>query len=313
MRDVELHHPELDHPSGPGRSVQIVVVGHAGLATVQTPDKRRTSPGGSGYAVASSAAALIGSRVGLVAQVGRDFDLAPLRHLGVNLDGVLELPGRSARLRIDEFLDGSRCFSCELGVAATVRLESFPSAYLDATYVHLGTAPPEQQLTWLRFLHDRGCTAQISADMFEHYVANDPETSREVCDNANLILMNEAEYDGLYGDGHGPVPKAPLILKRGSAGASLLADGLTHDVRAAEAHVVDPTGGGEILAGVFLALRADGLSQIPALEYAVRAAASCVEEFGVRGSRLIAALADIRSEVLGKRSASGDSYRKQGQ
>ena len=239
MQDAELHHREPSHPGGSSRSVEMVVVGHVGLATVQTPDDKRTSPGGSGYAVAASAAALIGGRVGLVAQVGRDFELTtPLRHLGVNLDGVTELPGTSAKLRIDQFDDGTCSFSSELGVAATVRLDSFPASYLHAAYIHLGTAPPEQQLTWLQFLHDRGCTAQISADMFEHYVAKKPDASREVCDNANLIFMNEAEYDGLYGHGQGPAPKAPMILKRGSAGASLCADGLTRDVSAPEAHVV---------------------------------------------------------------------------
>jgi sugar/nucleoside kinase (ribokinase family) len=286
-------------PGLPAGAIEMVVVGHAGVSTVQTPQARQISPGGSGYAVAASAGALIGSRAGLVAQVGPDLDLTPLRQLAVNTDGVAELPGPSAQLRIDQFADGSRSFSCELGVAATVQLGSFPSSYLRATYIHLGTAPPEQQLTWLRFLHDQGCTAQISADMFEHYVRGDPGGSREVCNQASLIFLNEAEYDGLYGHGHGHgnVPKAPLILKRGSAGASLVADGLTRAVQARRATVVDPTGGGEVLAGVFLALRADGMPEIRALELAVRAATSCVEEFGVLGPRLLATLAGIRGRA----------------
>jgi sugar/nucleoside kinase (ribokinase family) len=69
------------------------------------------------------------------------------------------------------------------------------------------------------------------------------------------------------------------------------------DVPAPPARVVDPTGGGEILAGVFIALCAEGLPDIGALTYAVRAATRCVEEFGVRGPRLVACLADIRNEV----------------
>ena len=84
--------------------------------------------------------------------------------------------------------------------------------------------------------------------MFEHYVATDPCASREVCDNVDLIFMNQAEYDGLYGDAQLPVPKAPLIVKRGSAAARLLVDGHPQEVEAAEPKVVDPTGGGEILA-----------------------------------------------------------------
>jgi sugar/nucleoside kinase (ribokinase family) len=256
-----------------------------------------TSAGGSGYAVAASAGTLIGDRAGLVAAVGKDFDLGPLRSRRVDLDGVTELPGPSAKLRIREFDDGTRSFSAELGVAAAVRTGTFPARYLDADYIHLGTAPPDQQLTWLEYLHERGCRAHISADMFEHYVATYPTTSREVCDSVDLIFMNQAEYDGLYGDAQLPVPKAPLIVKRGPFGARLIVDGHPQEVEAPVAELVDPTGGGEVLAGVFLALRADGLPERLALRYAVRAASSCVADYGVTGSHLIAELEAIRNET----------------
>lgn len=294
MRGAEVH----GEPDGPAASVDMVVIGHVGVSMVHTGLVSRRSAGGSGYAVAASAAALIGRRVGLVAQVGTGFDLAPLRRLRVDLTGVAELPGPSAKLRIREFDDGTRSFSAELGVADTVRPETFPSRYLDAGRIHLGTAPPDQQLAWLDYLRGR-CGAQISADMFEHYVATYPCASREVCDNVDLIFMNQAEYDGLYGDAQLPVPKAPLVVKRGSAAARLLVDGHPQEVEAAETKVVDPTGGGEILAGVFLALRAEGQPERAALKYAVRAAASCVADYGVTGPHLAAELEAIRREVSG--------------
>jgi sugar/nucleoside kinase (ribokinase family) len=133
--------------------------------------------------------------------------------------------------------------------------------------------------------------------MFEHYVATYPTTSREVCDSVDLIFMNQAEYDGLYGDAQLPVPKAPLIVKRGPFGARLIVDGHPQEVEAPVAQLVDPTGGGEVLAGVFLALRADGLPERLALRYAVRAASSCVADYGVTGSHLIAELEAIRNET----------------
>jgi sugar/nucleoside kinase (ribokinase family) len=74
-------------------------------------------------------------------------------------------------------------------------------------------------------------------------------------------------------------------------------DGLPQEVEAPPANVVDPTGGGEILAGVFLALCADDVPEIKALDYAAHAAASCVEDFGVYGPRLAAALDRIRLEL----------------
>ena len=298
MRDAEVH-GELDDRAGPAAPVDMVVIGHVGISIVHAGVVSWTSAGGSGYAVAASAGALIGSRAGLVAQVGMGFDLSPLRRRHVDLAGVAELPGPSAKLRIREFDDGTRSFSAELGVAAIVRPDAFPPRYLSASYIHLGTAPPDQQLAWLEYLRDSGCGAQISADMFEHYVAANPCASREVCDNVDLIFMNQAEYDGLYGDAQLPVPKAPLVVKRGPAGARLLVDGHPQEVEAEPTQVVDPTGGGEVLAGVFLALRADGLPERGALHYAVRAATSCVADYGVAGSRLTAELDAIRREVSG--------------
>jgi len=279
------------------RGPELVVVGHVGTSIVHVGADNWTSAGGSGYAVAASAGTLIGDRAGLVAAVGTDFDLAPLRSRRVDLDGVTELPGPSAKLRIREFDDGTRSFSAELGVAADVRTETFPARYLDADYIHLGTAPPDQQLTWLEYLHESGCRAQLSADMFEHYATSYPTASREVCDGVDLIFMNQAEYDGLYGDAQLPVPKAPLIVKRGPFGARLIVDGHPQEVEAPVAQLVDPTGGGEVLAGVFLALRADGLPERLALRYAVRAASSCVADYGVAGSHLIAELEAIRNET----------------
>jgi sugar/nucleoside kinase (ribokinase family) len=279
------------------RGPELVVVGHVGTSIVHAGAVSWTSAGGSGYAVAASAGTLIGDRAGLVAAVGKDFDLAPLRSRRVDLDGVTELPGPSARLRIREFDDGTRSFSAELGVAAAVQTGTFPARYLDADYIHLGTAPPDQQLTWLEYLHERGCRAHISADMFEHYVATYPTASREVCDSVDLIFMNQAEYDGLYGDAQLPVPKAPLIVKRGPFGARLIVDGHPQEVEAPAVELADPTGSGEVLAGVFLALRADGLPERRALRYAVRAASSCVADYGVTGSHLIAELEAIRSET----------------
>jgi sugar/nucleoside kinase (ribokinase family) len=279
--------------------LDLVVIGHVGTSMVHAGTVTWSCAGGSGYAAAASAGALIGARVGLVAAVGTDADLGPLRQRQVDLDGITELPGASARLRVREFGDGSRSFSAELGAAATMCTASFPARYLDAARIHLGTAPPDQQLAWLEYLHGRGCRAQVSADMFEHYVATYPTASREVCDSVDLIFMNQVEYDRLYGDAQLPVPKAPLVVKRGPAAARLLVDGHPQEVEAPAPRMVDPVGGGEVLAGVFLALRADGLPERAALKYAVRASARCAEDYGVTGSHLTAELDVIRREVLG--------------
>jgi hypothetical protein len=53
------------------RGPELVVIGHVGTSIVHVGTRSRTTAGGSGYAVAASAGALIGRRAGLVAAVGK--------------------------------------------------------------------------------------------------------------------------------------------------------------------------------------------------------------------------------------------------
>jgi sugar/nucleoside kinase (ribokinase family) len=114
---------------------------------------------------------------------------------------------------------------------------------------------------------------------------------------ADFLFMNQVEYAGLYGTD--AYPKAPVVLKRGADGAELIRDGMEHHVPAAPVREIDPIGAGEVLAGVFLALHAQGLSEEGALRHAVAVATSSVTEFGVDGPQRSAALARISAEVAG--------------
>jgi len=276
--------------------IDLVLVGHVGWATNENARGTGASLGGSGYAAAYAASTLLAGRIGLAAQIGQDLNLHGLRGLGLDLAGLAVLPGPSARFHIRRLGQENRVFQSELGVAAAPRFGTFPEPYFRARHVHLGTMPPDQQLAWLQFLRDHGFRAPISVDTFEHFVTTEPAASRETCDLADLIFINEAEYHGLYRDSE--MPKAPTILKHGPRGADYIADGMTHVASAIPAvQVVDDTGAGEILAGVYLALRAHGLAEDQALGYAVRAASSSVTEFGVDGPHLTRELTAIGDEL----------------
>jgi sugar/nucleoside kinase (ribokinase family) len=234
----------------------------------------------------------------LVAQVGGDFDLGILGQLAIDMAGVAVLPGASATFFIDQSSGGVLSFSSDLGVAAEPRFDLFPESYFQAGYVHLGTAPPKQQLAWLEFLRHKGCRAQVSVDMFEPFVIAEPDSCHEICDRADLIFLNEAECRGLY---HArPHPSAPTVLKRGPAGAEFQATGVWHQVPAPPADEVDPIGAGEILAGSFLALRARGLTEDQALRHSVAAAARSVSEFGVAGPGVASELRRVREQLESK-------------
>jgi sugar/nucleoside kinase (ribokinase family) len=283
--------PEPGHQPPPS----LVLIGHVGYATDRTASGTISYVGGSGYAAAFAASALLANGTGLVTQVGEDFDPSPLRRLPLGREGVAVLPGASATFRIVQFGDGTRSFESDLGVASSPRRDLFPVSYLQARYIHLSTAPPRQQLAWLKFLRDKGCRARLSVDMFEHFVATEPDASREACGQADLIFLNEQEFNGLYAGT--PVPHVPAILKYGPKGAEFLAGATRHRVAAPAAIEVDPIGAGEILAGAFLALRARGLAEIRALRHAVSAATASVSELGVDGPRVTRALALIMDQL----------------
>jgi sugar/nucleoside kinase (ribokinase family) len=278
----------------PASRADLILIGHVGFATDRTVTGAITYTGGSGFAVAFAAAALLDG-VGLVAQVGEDFDLGLLRLLPIDMAGVAVLPGASATFFIDQSGADGLSFRSDLGVAAEPSFDLFPASYFRARYVHLGTAPPRQQLAWLEFLRDNRCRAQVSVDMFEPFVTTEPDACRELCDRADLIFLNEAEHQGLYGGRSRP--SAPTILKHGPGGAEFLADAVRHHIPAPPAREVDPIGAGEILAGSFLALRARGLPEDRALVYAVAAATQSVTEFGVTGPRVTRELQRIRKEL----------------
>jgi sugar/nucleoside kinase (ribokinase family) len=274
--------------------ITLVLIGHVGFATDRTANGTITYAGGSGFATAFAAAALLDG-VGLVAQVGADFDLGIFRQLRIDIAGLAVLPGASATFVIHQARDGGLSFSSDLGVATEPRFDTFPPSYLWARYVHLGSAPPRQQLEWLKLLRDKGCRAQLSVDMFEPFVAAEPAACREVCDRADLVFLNEAEYRGLYHDRGRP--SAPTVLKHGPAGAEFLTAEGRHGVPAPAAEEVDSVGAGEILAGAFLALRARGLAADRALSYAVAAATRSVTEFGVTGPGVTRELQRVREEL----------------
>ena len=134
--------------------------------------------------------------------------------------------------------------------------------------------------------------------MFEPFVMAEPSACREICDRADLIFLNEAEYRGLY---HAqPQPPTPTVLKRGPGGAEFRAAGVWHQIMAPPADELDPIGAGEILAGSFLALRARGLAEDEALRYSVAVATQSVTEFGVAGPGVTGELRRVREQLGSK-------------
>lgn len=274
--------------------VNLVVIGHVGINDECSPFGVSRGIGGAGYGCVRGAAVLAPERVGLVAVVGTEFDQSALRRLGIDTEGVRTLDGPSAHFTIVQHANGDRSPDMSLGVAGQVCLDSFPRNYETADHVHICTAPPEQQLEWIRFLRKLPGHRTISCDAFEYYARLDPARSRTALTDCHLRFLNDEERRLLFIDDDLPLP---AVSKHGAFGASYLEPGRAWQVAADGVTAVDTTHAGEVLAGVFLALRAAAVDPATALRHAVRAATAKVTQFGVDGDHLLGTLSEIRSAV----------------
>lgn len=110
--------------------------------------------------------------------------------------------------------------------------------------------------------------------------------TKEMFRKAALIFTNEDEYQTLMQLGQEAF-SSPVILKKGKHGAVYIHK---HDTIVVPAHAVDPvdtTGAGDVLAGAFLAQRAQGRSIEASLQHAVDLASQSVTAFGVEHMRTI--------------------------
>jgi sugar/nucleoside kinase (ribokinase family) len=274
--------------------VNLVIIGHVGINDECSPYGEVRTLGGAGYGCARGASVLGPERIGLVSVVGAELGSEALGELGVDMRGVRIMDGPSAHFRIVQSASGERFPDVNLGLAKKVFLDCFPREYESAEHVHVCTAPPDQQLDWLQFLRKLPGSRTISCDAFEHYAQLDPSRSRAALINCDLRFLNDVEHRLLFADDTLPLP---AITKHGAGGASFLENGRAWRANTDSVTAVDTTHAGEILAGVFLALRLAAVEPATALSNAVRAATAKVTQFGVDGDRLLSTLAKIRSEV----------------
>jgi ribokinase len=275
--------------------VDLVLVGHFGFAEDHTHAGTAISLGGSGYACSVGATSGDPRRVGVVGNIGEDFDVAAIERLCVDTKGAVVRPGKAPHLSITQHTLSDRSFRPSLGVAAEASIGALPSEYLDARHLHIATMPPVQQMCWLKTIR-RLSRCSVSVDMFESTAAEFPKESRELCYASDLVFMNVEECRLLFAD-H-PLPSGQIALKAGPAGASFWAGTQWLRGSAPTCEAVDTTGAGEVLAGAFLSLRAMGLDAAFAVRLAVEAASAKVTEFGVDGPHLRAALSSIHGRAV---------------
>jgi len=105
-------------------------------------------------------------------------------------------------------------------------------------------------------------------------------------DGAEILFTTEKEIRMLFGDDMDKAVQKALemvsivVIKKGKDGASLCTKDINVNSQGEKVHVVDNTGAGDVLDGVFLGLYMQGEDPVRALEVAVKAASISTTRFG---------------------------------
>lgn len=259
------------------KEVDISIIGDIAWNHDITPTKDQTSVGGAAY-YSAVGASCFSDQIGIVARVGGDFNLDCLIQKKINIDGVKVIPDeKTCRFEVIQHQDGSREFESFRGVAGIVDTSIFPNNYFSSKFIHLSTQHPNHAITWLNMFSNH---KNVSVDSFELFVKEFPDLTRQMFQKADIIFTNESEWQVMQQFGNDFINK-PIIIKRGKDGAIYKNRDEIFIIPAPKVTAVDFSGAGDVLAGAFLALRAQGVSIETALKKAIGLASYSVTEFGV--------------------------------
>lgn len=263
------------------RPHNLVTIGHVGFDTAHTPKGRKRFSGGAAY-FTTKGASLFSRRVGVVTRIGRDFNIGLLKKLGIDVSGVKVIrSGRSFNWKAKYDKDFNRISAMgQLNVGARLRPQDIPNNFINAKQIHISTMLPVLQQKIIQYLRIRGCRAKISIDTVEQFIKEKPEQIKAVVQQADIIFLNDREYQLVKRLVN--MRTKMVIRKLGENGAEVHWQGKVFHANAPKIKtVIDTTGAGDMLAGAFLALLANGKKPQEALKKAVIIASESVTRFGV--------------------------------
>lgn len=153
--------------------------------------------------------------------------------------------------------------------------QDIPKDFLGARHFHLTTATPEKQLEIIEYLR-KNTTATISVDTIDEFA--DMPNCKKVFDKVDIAFIDK-EYTNLLDS------KAPVkIIKYGKQGCLYYRwnkSFAVHSEILTDKEIVDKTGAGDCLNGVFLSLIANGTDEETALKTAVNMATESIKHQGM--------------------------------
>lgn len=235
----------------------------------------KTNFGGS--SVYASVPASVFYKVGLVSNAGEDFEIHKLKDFNIDLRGLYLRKGEKTSrfyniLRTKDRQE--RETVAEYNENLTARFEDIPEEFLQANYFYISTMLPSKQKELIQRLKSFNKDAIVGVDTFEGYAGL--EETKEVFDLADIAFVDREFVELLD-------CKAKVkIIKLGKTGCILLDENSKKRVYTTVIEdVVDKTGAGDCLNGVFMNLIANGYSKELALNKAVEIATLSINDFGI--------------------------------
>lgn len=233
-----------------------------------------------GACVFTSIPASLFHRVGMVGKIGNDLDISQFYGYNIDLSGVKKLDIPTTRFyTIWNSEDGQdREVAGDVSPEMEVGSSDIPKSFLTAKHFHLTTATPEKQMELINFIRQH-TNATVSVDTIDGF-ANQPNC-KKVFDSVDIAFIDK-EYTQLL-----DCKAKTKIIKYGKEGCLYYSKDKTFPVHSQVIEdVVDKTGAGDCLNGVFLNLLMNGESEEFALKTAVEIATESIKQRGILGLKL---------------------------
>lgn len=235
----------------------------------------KTNLGGSSIYASIPASSIY--RVGLVSNVGEDFEIEKLSKYNIDLSGVTIHKGEKTS-RFYNILNTKdqqdRKTRAEYNEKLTPIYEDIPYKFFNSNFFYISTMLPKKQKDIIKKIKEKCPNSVIGVDTFEGY--SELDETLEVFNMADITFIDK-EFSKLLQN------KAKTkIIKLGKEGCILIDNGKKTLIEANTIeNVVDKTGAGDCLNGVFMNLIAHGHSKKESLEIAVKIATLSITEFGI--------------------------------
>ena len=211
----------------------------------------------------------------MVGKIGNDMQLSKISGYNIDIEGIKQVDMPTTKFyTVWNTMDGQdRIIKGEVQADMEVGVQDIPKKFLGAKHFHLTTANPLKQLEIIKFLR-KNTSATISVDTIDDF-AKLPKC-KEVFDSVDIAFIDK-EYSELLDC------KAKIkIIKYGKTGCYYCSDDKKFPMYSQVIeNVVDKTGAGDCLNGVFLNLLMNGEDEEKALRIAVDVATESIKQYGI--------------------------------